>query len=181
MHKLKHASVDRLLEHGKKPKFHLDKFDLQDDDPYSASNYYENGYATLVAQEYQSCPSKVMSLYFSDDNIKRIQKMIKREVYRRSRGKYILTEDQDASDLNLAMRAVFKLYAKNLPTGIVRQVKGLNDQTVQYVVPDMMTNIEQYYGYLKDILNPINPIQLPTNVNTGGRKIIPGVAWALEL
>ncbi len=172
MHKIKHDI---------KPTFHLDKFDLQDDKPYSATNYYDNGYATLVAQEYQSCPSKVMSMYFSNENIKRIQKMIKKEVYHRSKGKYILKEDQDASDLNIAMRAVFRLYAKNLPTHIVRQVKGLNDQTIQYIVPDMMTNIEQYYGYLKEISNPINPIQLPTNVNNAGRKVLPGITTQLEI
>ena len=181
MYKLKRAPIESLLDKGEKPTFHLDKFDLQDDNPYGASNYYDNGYATLVAQEYQSCPSKVMLLYFSDENIKRIQKMIKREVYKRSKGKFVLTEDQDASDLNIAMRAVFKLYAKNLPTHIVRQVKGLNDQTVQYIVPDMMVNIEQYYGYLKDILNPINPIQLPISVGHGGRQTFPGTAKQLEI
>lgn len=146
------------------------------DDPYAASNYYENGYATLIAQEKQLCPSNVMKLYFSEENIKRIQKKIRREIYDRSYGKFKLEEDQDVLDLITAMRAVHELYAKDLPSKITRQVKILNEHTVQYVVPDMMTNLKQYYGYLDDIKNPINPIMLPLNVNNAGRRQIPSSA-----
>ena len=142
--------------------------------------YRNDKYVILAAKEYQTCPSDVMALYFSDKNIKRIQKMIKLEIKVRSKGKYNLTEDQDPLDLNIAMRAVFRLYAKNLPTGIIRQVKGLNDQTVQYVVPDMLTNIEQYYGYIKDI-NSSNVLPHPINVNNAGRNILPSVTSVWQI
>lgn len=142
-------------------------------DPYGVEEDY---YAKLVIKEWQACPSEVAAVYFSVTNIKRIQKHIRREIYNRSYGKFRLSEDQNVLDLLQAMRAVYKMYSKDLPTKVTRQVKVLNDETVQYVVPDMMTNLKQHYGYLDDIKNPINPLPEPINVNQAGRHQLPSVA-----
>src|SRR5437763_1401254 len=94
---------------------------------YDVDEYY---YADLVMKEWQACPSKVAKIYFSVTNIKRIQKAIRREIYNRSYGKFRLEEDQNVLDLLQAMRAVYTLDAKDLPTNVVKQVKILNAQTV---------------------------------------------------
>jgi hypothetical protein len=144
------------------------------DNPYGVKEHY---YAKLIMKEYQACPSKVALEYFSVTNIKRLQKKIKREIKHRSYGKFILEEDQNVLDLLTSMRAIFKLYARNLPIKIVRQVKALNEYTIQYICPDMMTNLKQYYGYLDDIKNPINPFdRVAVNVNQAGRNQLPSVA-----
>jgi hypothetical protein len=143
------------------------------DDPYSVGEYY---YADLVMKEWEACPSEVARSYFSVTNIKRIQKGIKREIYNRSFAKFKLLEDQNVLDLLAGMRAVYDQYAKDLPGKIIRQVKMLNEQTIQYIAPDMMTNIKQHYGYLDDIKNPINPIPEPINVSHNGRRQLPGTA-----
>ena len=131
--------------------------------------------------EYQMAPSEVMKMYFSKENIDRIQKQIRSEVYDRTEGKFRLIEDQDSNDLNIAMRAVCKLYARNLPFKIIKQVKYLNKQTIEYIVPDIITNVKQYYGHIQEINNPIKPIDLPVNVNNAGRLTLPSVAqiWGL--
>lgn len=139
----------------------------QSDNTYNVDEYY---YAELVMKEWQARPSKVAKLYFSLTNIKRIQKKIKREIYNRSHGKFKLLEDQNVLDLLQVMRTIYKEDARDLPTDIVRQVKILNEKTVQYVAPDMITNLKQYYGYLADIKNPINPLPAPLNVNNAGRR-----------
>lgn len=142
--------------------------------PYAVKEHY---YAKLIMKEYQSCPTKVVLEYFSVKNIKRIQKKIKREIKHRSYGKFILEEDQNVLDLLNAMRAIFKLYARNLPYKVIRQVKALNEYTIQYICPDIMTNLKQYYGYLDDIKNPINPFdRVAVNVNNAGRNQLPSVA-----
>lgn len=141
--------------------------------PYDIDEDY---YTLLVMKEWQACPSKVASLYFSVTNIKRLQRNIKKEIYNRSYTKFRLVEDQNVLDLLQVMRAIYKMYAKDLPTRVIKQVKVLNNQTIQYVSPDIMDALKQHYGYLNDIKNPINPIQTPINVNNAGRIQLPSIS-----
>lgn len=149
----------------------FDKFDRSTDNEYAGGKYYENGYAELIANELQSDPTPIMLEFFSNKNIERIQKKIRREIFNQTNKKYILDVDQDVLDLVTAMGAVYKEHSKELPSKTIRQVKKLNDQTVQYVVPDMITAIKQYYGYLRDIQNPPRFLDnMPLNVSSAGRK-----------
>ncbi len=147
-------------------------------DPYAVEEDY---YAKLIMKEWQACPSKVAAEYFSVKNIQRIQKGIRREIWNRSYGKFKLSEDQNVLDLLHPMRAVYELYAKDLPTQIIRQVKVLNEQTIQYIAPDVITNLVQHYGYLDDIKNPAVPMPLPINVNRSGRHQLIGTAQVYGL
>jgi hypothetical protein len=115
-------------------------------------------------------------IFFSDENMARIQKKIKEEVLNRTKGQYQLDEDQDESDLMIVMRAVYLDKCKNLPGETVRQVKLLNQQTVDYIVPDLISNIKQYFGYVKDINKPLQPMMRPMNVNNAGRKLLPSIS-----
>lgn len=151
-------------------------YDVINEIPNEPYNVSEDYYALLVMKEWQAVPSKVASMYFSVTNIKRLQKQIKKEIYNRSYSKFRLVEEQNVLDLLQAMRAVYKMYAKDLPERIIKQVKVLNSQTVQYVSPDIMDALKQHYGYLDDIKNPIKPIQLPVNVNNSGRIQLPSIS-----
>jgi hypothetical protein len=144
-------------------------------------NVDENYYVELAMKQWKMKPTEVAKEYFSVSNIKRLQKGIKREIYNRSYGKYKLKEDQDVLDLIVAMIHIYDRHSKNLPNKIIKQVKLLNEHTIQCVAPDMMTVIKQYYGYLKDINNPINPIELPINVNNAGRQFLPGAAHVYDI
>jgi len=112
-------------------------------------------------------------MYFSNENIKRLQSQLKRAIYNMSDSKFKLDENQNEEDLLLAMRAVFLDNAKNLPTEIVRQVKELNAITIDYIAPDMLTNIKQQYNYLRDISQPLQMMDRPLNVNRAGRRTLP--------
>ena len=114
-------------------------------------------------------------VFFSDENIKRIQNKIREEVIKRTNGQYQLDEDQDESDLTIAMRAVYLDKCKNLPGETIRQVKLLNQQTVDYVIPDMISNIKQYFSYIKDINQPLQPMMRPMNVSNAGRRLLPSI------
>jgi len=114
-------------------------------------------------------------VFFSDENMRRIQKKIREEVYRRTNGQYQLDEDQDEADLTIVMRSIYLDKCKNLPGETVRQVKLLNQQTVDYIIPDLISNIKQYFGYIKDINKPLQVIQRPLATNRAGRALLPSI------
>ena len=119
--------------------------------------------------------SELSKIFFSDENFKRVQKLLRKEIYRRTNGQYKLEIDQEQKDLFIAMRAIYLEHARFLPGQIVRQVKRLNKKVVDEVVPGMITGIKQYWGYLKEINKPISPIDRPMNVNNAGRRQLPSV------
>lgn len=145
----------------------------QDSKITNSSNYYCGGGSTLALRGMQMENDEVSLMYFSEENVRRIQKHIRNEVYRQSNGKFNLDVDQDELDLLLIMRTVFFENAKHIPTHVVRQVKELNKKTLEYLIPDVMTNIRQNLGYIRDITTPIKPLERPLNVNRGGRKTLP--------
>jgi hypothetical protein len=118
---------------------------------------------------------KISELFFSQDNVKRLQNMIRRDIYNRTKGTYKLDVDQDDSDLLVMMRAVYFEQGKYLPFKTVRQVKELNKKVLDYAVPDMITAIKQTYSYIKEINEPIKPIPPPLNVSHAGRKTLPAL------
>lgn len=119
--------------------------------------------------------SELSKLFFSDENIKRIQRLIRKEVYRRTNGQFKLEVDQELRDVFIAMRAVYMEHARFLPTQIVRQVKRLNMKVIDEILPGIITEIRQEYGYLKEINKPLTPISRPMNVSNSGRKTLPSI------
>lgn len=128
-----------------------------------------------VALKGIQCESELSKLFFSDANIKRIQRMIRNEVFRRTRGNFRLDVDQELSDLFIVMRAIYLEHARFLPNEVVRQTKRMNQKVVDDSVPSIITEIKQYYGYLKEINKPLSPIPRPINANNAGRKNLPSV------
>jgi hypothetical protein len=115
----------------------------------------------------QAPDSKLAQLYFSKENIRRLQKKIKEEIFYRTKGKFKLEEDQSESDLLVCMRATFWQHGNYFEDKLVRQVKQLNVRTIEYIVPDIITAIKQYYSYIKEINEPLKPIPRALNVNNG--------------
>jgi hypothetical protein len=126
-------------------------------------------------------PTPLGELFFTMDNMKRIQEKIKKEVFIRTNGKYVLDVDQKESDLLVVMRAVFISDADNSPYKLVHQVKLLNHRTVERIVPDMISMIKQDEKYLDDISKPINPIPLPVNVSKAGLRSLPSATTTFNL
>jgi hypothetical protein len=120
--------------------------------------------------------SGISEIYFSPENIKRLQKMIRKEVYMRTQGKYRLETDQDEADLLIAMRCVYYEYCRFLPFQVIRQVKNLNRKLIESIVPEMITNLKQQYSYIKEINEPLKPIDRPLNVSNAGRKTLPAMS-----
>lgn len=118
---------------------------------------------------------ELSKMFYAQENIRRIQKKIRQTVFERTKGQFRLDVDQDDQDLLITMRAVFLEHARFLPFRIVHQVKDLNKRVIEYIVPEMITQIKQYYGYIKEISEPLKPIPRPVNVNNAGRKTLPAL------
>ena len=124
--------------------------------------------------------SELSKLYFSDENIKRLQKKIRKEILAKTNGQFRLEVDQEQRDLFIVMRAVYMEHARFLPGQIVRQIKRLNEKVVDDIIPGMITELRQYYGYLKEINKPLEPIMRPMNVNNAGRRTLPSITSVWE-
>lgn len=150
--------------------------------PFLFLQEHRNNYGNMssVALKGLQSNSDLSNLFFSEENLKRVQKMIKREIYKRSKGNFKLDVDQENRDLLITMRAIYLEHARNLPGQLVRQVKKLNQKTVDEIVPGMITAIKQEYGYLREINRPLQPIMRPLNVNNAGRKTLPSITTIWE-
>ena len=120
-------------------------------------------------------PTPLGEVFFSPDNIKRLQNKIKKSIFVESKGKYKLQIDQNETDLLVVMRAVYIQDSYNAPYRIIHQVKELNEKVINRILPDMITNIKQNEEYLNVIDRPIEPIPLPVNVSKAGRLSLPSV------
>lgn len=154
---------------------------VNNQEPSNPYNVPEDYYMNIALREDNTRPTKVSLEYFSVSNIKRLQQMIKKNVYENTKHKFKLEEDQNVLDLIQAMKYIYKEYGKYMPNSVIRQVKKLNTYTIKFIVPNIIENLKQYYGYLKDINNPIQPIEMPTNVNRAGRLQLPGSAHVYNL
>jgi len=155
---------------GATPEFNLYKDDIVSEKKVN--------YAALATKGIFDCDNEteVGHVFFSKENMRRLHKAIKEEVTVRTNNNFSLDVEQDESSLLIAMRAIFLQYGRFLPYNIVRQVKRLNRQVVNNIVPDMVTLIKQSYGYEKEINKPLQPIPRPLNVNNRGRKTLPALS-----
>ena len=161
--------------------------DSSNSNSYKPTNYYWSDYSqstnnwatessiqkSLLKGLYQ--PTPLGELFLSQENINRIQKMIKYEIFVRTNGKYKLEVEQNESDLLVVMRDIYITCAKNQPYKVIHQVKELNHRTIEKILPDMISMIKQDDEYIKQLDKPIDPIPLPVCVNSKGRLTLPSV------
>ena len=154
---------------------------------YKPTNYYWSDYSqsqnnwttensiqkSLLKGLYQ--PTPIGELFFSQENINRIQKMIKYAVFTRTNGKYKLEVEQNESDLLVVMRDIYITCGKNMPYKVIHQVKELNHRTIEKILPDMISMIKQDDEYINQLDKQIDPIPLPVCVNSKGRLTLPSV------
>ena len=173
---------------------YLNEFDKFDDNQDSVSfhksqsgisnvkknnSYYCDGNASIANKHLLMEKNPLATLYYSQENIQRIQKQIRREIYKRTNGKFKVLKDADDLDMQVVMDSIFDDHAKHLPDQIIRQVKILNMHTVNLIVPNAITQIDQTSKYLKQLDKPIEPMNRPLNANNGGRKTLPSFTSVL--
>lgn len=124
-----------------------------------------------VATQSQIERNTLNQLYFSKENINRVQHQIKRSVYERSGGKYVIGP-QDETELFIIMRSIYFSKGRNLNCDFANQIAELNNYVVNECTPKIISQVEQYYGYIRDAsqLYMYNPIERPLNMSSAGTK-----------
>lgn len=107
--------------------------------------------------------------YFSPANVTIVQNKIRREVYDRSNGEYLI-DPQSADELLIVMRAMYFQYGKNLPTNIPEQIAELNQCVADWCVPKILAETSMYKQYLHDIQTLPEPLPQPVFLSMKGSK-----------
>ena len=84
----------------------------------------------------------VSTAFFSVENVKRIQQLVRKGVFDRSQPKGYVIDDQSTDELKIIMRAIYYQYARNMPKDIVAQVEDLNRKVVNWSVPHILSAVD---------------------------------------
>jgi hypothetical protein len=115
----------------------------------------------------------VAERFFTASNASLIQATIRKEVLARSGPKRYAIDDQSIDELKMIMRGLYLQYAKNNPTNIDGQVNELNNLVIEWCVPRILSEIDHYYYYLKDISHMPVPLTQPMNMSSAGTRSLP--------
>ncbi len=111
--------------------------------------------------------------FFSPENIKLIQNSIRKEVMVRSGDKRYVIDEQSVDELKIIMRGIYYQYARNLPRDIAAQVADLNQKVVDWSAPHILSAVDHYFYYLKDISTMPVPLQMPQSMSSAGTRTLP--------
>jgi hypothetical protein len=126
------------------------------------------------ALQHVQTPSTLSMLFFSQNNIDRIQKEMRYTVWIQSGKKYII-DNQSPIELEIVMRAIFLQYSLNQNQDFGKQITYLNKLVLDYCVPNIMSEVQQYLGYLDNVQKLPNPLPLPENLSSAGSKTLRSV------
>ena len=108
--------------------------------------------------------------FFSQANFEIVQNKIRYDVYTKT-GRVI--DKQSTDDLFMIMRAIYLQYGRNLDTHIREQIEELNQRVTDWCLPKIISEINMYETYLKDISAMPIPLSHPTVMNTAGTRSKP--------
>ena len=118
--------------------------------------------------------SKLSMVFFSQYHIDQLNDKIRYNVWLKS-NKEIVIGRQSEMELMIVMRGMYLQHARNLNYNIAEQVQELDDLIIQKVVPQIINEVLQYKGYIRDIEYLPVPIDRPVNLSSKGTKILRSV------
>jgi hypothetical protein len=103
--------------------------------------------------------SLLSNLFFSKENIAIIQNAIRKGVYDKSKGVYLIDE-QDEDSVKIIMREIYFKHSKH-QENVTKEIEELNKYVCQYAVPKLMGEISSYLKYKSDVSTLVVPMDLP--------------------
>ena len=129
---------------------------------------------TRYAQEAtngQLVVNEVSSLFFSEGNINALQDGIRYRVWVETNGKHTIGRQSD-QELKIVMRSMYFQHSKNTYGDCVGQVRTLNGKVLDWVVPEVLSNLLQYSTYRKDASTLPMPLERAQLSTTKGTKVL---------
>jgi hypothetical protein len=158
------AHTGRLaLNHGEE-KSTLPRYTLSANEPYVTPQRV----AERINYRLEETP--VNLLFFSESNIANLQNLIKETVYEMSKDKRYVIDDQNEEDLRTVMRSYYLQYGVNDPTRVTEELKELNNRVVNWCSNNIMSEINAYVYYRKDIMDFPAPIANPVDTHIYGTR-----------
>lgn len=118
--------------------------------------------------------SLLNQLFFCKKNMDIIQDMIRFNVYEKSDKKFII-DRQSEIELEIIMRSIYLQHSPNLPDKIKEQLRYLNNLVSNWCVEQIIPEVQQYNGYIKEIEYMPLPIDLPLNLSSKGSRSLRSV------
>lgn len=115
--------------------------------------------------------SNLSIAFFSRENMQILQNGIRYGVYTRSKGKYVIDE-QDCDELKIVMRSVFLQNSKNLPDHIPDQVQALNQLVLNYCIQQVYSEAQGRLKYLDDVSTLVIPMAPPILANNTDKELV---------
>ena len=115
------------------------------------NNFYVNQAASSIRKEI----SPFIAQYFSDSNMKYLQKLLKLNV--RQRIKQDITE-QSFQELYVIMLHVYVNFGKHCQQK-EDDINYLNELSLSILIPMVISNVQQHIGYLSDICSLPVPLE----------------------
>lgn len=151
----------------------LDSDNIKDMKMIDHSNEKMNNFQVEALYGIQET-SKLNQLFFSKKNMDNIQNMIRHNVYLKSENKFIIDRQSDI-ELEIIMRSIYLQYSPNLQDQITEQIRYLNKLVCDWSVEQIIPEIQQYIGYMKEIEYMPVPIDLPLNLSSKGSRSLRSV------
>ena len=148
---------------------------LQGNNPVPGFDYLKSAEPNFVADMLRGNfnPSEVALAFFTPRNAAILQESIRRGVYEKSGPKRYRIDDQDIDELKMIMRGIYYQYAKNNIFDVQGQVRELNQLVIDWSVPRILSEVDQYNYYLKDISHLPIPLQQPISMSGAGTRSLP--------
>lgn len=108
--------------------------------------------------------------FFSKENIVILQNGIRKGVYDKSKGQYLIG-NQSVDVLKVIMRSTFLQYSANMPDKIAQQIKALNKIVLDFCIKQVYGEAQGYQQYLYDASTLVVPIERPVFSSTEDKTL----------
>lgn len=128
----------------------------------------DNSTFTNEALTGQVLQNNLSQVYFSSQNIDALQEGIRYRIWMETDKQYVIGRQSDI-ELKIVMRSIYYQYAKHDNRPVVAQVRELNKLVLDWVVPEVLSNLKQYIVYKRDASTlpiPMDHAQLSTMKGT---------------
>jgi hypothetical protein len=115
--------------------------------------------------------NEVSSLFFSDHNVNTLHEGIRYSVYKGTNNHAVIDRQSD-NELRVIMRSIYLQYARHLPYRVVDQVKELNTRVLDFAVPRILVELNQYANYTHHASTLPIPLEHSKNVSNKGQRVL---------
>lgn len=141
------------------PSFHVNQTDEQEIYNSFSTDSVKGNFETTDFSRY----------YFSEQNVMNLQRQIKAEVYKLSKGSFVI-DNQSENALKTVMRSYFLQYKMSNNKDVLSQIKVVNKKVINWCADNIFSNLLQYQQYKKDINTLPTEMTRPLNMSIKGRN-----------